>query len=220
MNPRLKIPGSSRTANQVGLSSCQVFTRAPIQATRPATNPPRMTRPPAIPSPTRDQTNASPRRPTMSDPAMTNAWLAMASATAAMPMMAPAATAIRLPMKSLVTVGLDMSSPFGFCRFAREVGVVDRWSERDDDGASSVSPGDVTDRLGSPGQWVGAVDDRRHLPGFDQTLERDQVVVVLRLDGRARLLAHEHRDEHRPDGAAELAVDVSAAVRDERPERI
>ena len=57
------------------------------------------------------------------------------------------------------------------------------------------------------------------LPGFDEVLERDQVVAVLRLDGRGRLLAHDHRGEHRPDGATELAVGVPAAVRDQRPSR-
>ena len=77
---------------------------------------------------------------------------------------------------------------------------------------------DTIDRLQCcVGQRVGAVDDRCDLAGFHESLERDQVVVVLRLDGWFGLLAHEHGREHRPHGAAELAVGVPAAVRDQSP---
>ena len=48
-NPKLKIPSRSRPTNHALLSSCQVFSRAPIHATRPAIRPPAIARPPTIP---------------------------------------------------------------------------------------------------------------------------------------------------------------------------
>ena len=85
------------------------------------------------------------------------------------------------------------------------------------DRAPSVASRDVTDRRGSLCQWVGPVDHGSHFPGFDQILQGNQVVAVLCLDGRARLLANDHRGEHRPHGPAELAVGMPAAVRDQGP---
>ena len=48
----------------------------------------------------------------MSGPFMTNTSFAMAIPTATMARMAPAMTASPPPMKSLVTVALDMVAPF------------------------------------------------------------------------------------------------------------
>ena len=106
---------------------------------------------------------------------------------------------------------------------ADSVRVLSRGRASDDTVMTTVPAGvatcDMIDRLGGLAERVGAVDDRRDLPGFDQVLQGDQVVVVLRLDGWARLLAHDHRDEHGPHGAAQLAVRVPAAVRDQGPAR-
>ena len=82
----------------------------------------------------------------MSGPLITNTSFAMASQTAAMARMAPATMAIPLPMKSLVTVALDMMC----LPFESIVVVWIGWtggSDGDDDRPPGVSRRDVTDRL-------------------------------------------------------------------------
>jgi len=64
-----------------------------------------------MPSGSMDHARALPLSPTMSGPFMTNTWFAMAIHPAAMARMAPAITASPPPMKSLVTVALDMVVP-------------------------------------------------------------------------------------------------------------
>jgi hypothetical protein len=76
------------------------------------------------------------------------------------------------------------------------------WSHGDDDFSSGVSLFQIPDRLGDLGERVGPVDDRCDLPGFDELLEDDHVLVVLRGDERPQLLAHERRQHER----AELAI--------------
>ena len=58
-------------------------------------------------------------------------------------------------------------------------------SDGDDDRSARMSFSDMTDRLGGPTQWVRPVDDRCDLPGFDESLQDDQVRSVRKLDGRA-----------------------------------
>ena len=62
--------------------------------------------------------------------------------------------------------------------------------------------------VGHLAQRVGPVDDRCDLPCFDELLEDDHVLVVLPGDESAQLLAHEPRQQERPElpvGAAEQA---------------
>ena len=108
MKPKLKIPVSSRTANQVLLSSCDVLSRAPIQATSPVIRPPITPTPPTMPSPRRDQASALGRTSTTSLPEVMKTLPTKARDTAAMMRIAPAATAIRPAMKTRVTVDFDM----------------------------------------------------------------------------------------------------------------
>ena len=48
-------------------------------------------------------------------------------------------------------------------------------SDGDDHRAPGVSRCDVADRLGRFDQLIGPVDDGRHLAGFDESLEGDQI---------------------------------------------
>jgi hypothetical protein len=64
-------------------------------------------------------------------------------------------------------------------------------SHGDDDFSLSVSLLQVPDGLGDLAQRVRPVDDRCDLAGFDELLKEDQVLVVLRGDECAQLLAHE-----------------------------
>src|ERR1700687_2541829 len=66
-----------------------------------------------------------------------------------------------------------------------------RASDCDDNRSSRMSFSDITDCLAGPTQWVRSVDDRRDLPGFDESLQGDQILSVLKLDGRSQLLVHE-----------------------------
>jgi hypothetical protein len=50
---------------------------------------------------------------------------------------------------------------------------------------------------GGLGQQVRPVDDRCELPGFDELLEEDKVLVVLPGDERAQLLVHEPGPQER-----------------------
>src|SRR5205807_1052692 len=68
-----------------------------------------------------------------------------------------------------------------------------RASDGDDNRTSRMSFSDITDCLAGPTQLVRSVDDRRDLCGFDEHLEGDQVLSVLKFDGRASLLALELR---------------------------
>src|SRR4030088_1464615 len=51
-----------------------------------------------------------------------------------------------------------------------------RASDGDDNRASRVTLSDISDCLAGLTQWVRSVDDRRDLPGFDESLQGDQVV--------------------------------------------
>jgi hypothetical protein len=50
---------------------------------------------------------------------------------------------------------------------------------------------DMTDRLAGPAQRVRSVDDRHELPGFDESLQDDEVLSVLKFDRRAQLLVYD-----------------------------
>src|SRR5918995_2094978 len=63
----------------------------------------------------------------------------------------------------------------------------------------------ITNGLWDLGERVRPVDDRCELAGFDEVLEDDQVLVVLRRDERPQLLAHERGQHER----AELAICAS-----------
>src|SRR5262249_2080004 len=65
------------------------------------------------------------------------------------------------------------------------------------DFSSSVSGFDVAKRRGGLVQRVFPVDDRLELPGFDELLERDKVLMVRDRKIPAQLLAHEGRQEKR-----------------------
>src|SRR4029078_9152470 len=62
-------------------------------------------------------------------------------------------------------------------------------SHGDDDRPSGMSVSDMSQRLRSSIQGERAVDDRRDLPGFDECLQRNQVLAVLSLDRRGQLPA-------------------------------
>ena len=171
--PRLKIPSRSRPTNHALLSSCQVFSRAPIQATKPAI------RPPGSRDRRRARSGAGARRarspcsPTMSGPFMTNTSFAIAIHTATIARMAPAMMAMPAPMKSLVTVVLDMMVVLSVCRMGLGLAVRPAASRRsgrhgDRDLAAGVAPPDVVDRLRGLAQRVGTVDDGRDLAGLDE----------------------------------------------------
>src|SRR5215211_3670009 len=78
-------------------------------------------------------------------------------------------------------------------------------SHADDDFTSSVSFFQITDGFGDLTQRVRPIDDRCDLPRFDELLEDDQILVVLLVDERAKLLAHERGQHERP----ELAICAS-----------
>src|SRR2546421_2930796 len=87
----------------------------------------------------------------------------------------------------VVFVSIMICPPWGFVDFQK-------WrSDGDDNRSARMSLSDMSDCLGCPTQWVGSVDDRRDLPGFDQFLQDDEVLSVLKFDGRTTLLAHELR---------------------------
>ena len=71
------------------------------------------------------------------------------------------------------------SLPFGFASYG------------DEDFSSSMSLFQIPDGLRGLAQRVGPVDDRRDLAGLDELLEDEQVLLVLRRNERAQLLAHE-----------------------------
>src|SRR6185503_17901507 len=236
-NPKLKIPSRSRTRNQALLSSWDVFRSAPIHERRPPIIAPTIAKPPAMPSPSSARASGPPWTPTTFEPFMTNNPFACASPTAMIRRMAPAPAAMTLPMKSLVTVALDMggflsvevrpsvgcdpcrgsSSRSGQDHVARGDGGAHRVMRHlDDDGSASVSARDVLDRLGGTVQWIHPSDDGGDPSSLDQLLQGDQVVPVLGLHRRLCLLPDEDRDEHRSDSAEELAVGVSPSIRDQR----
>src|SRR2546427_12042060 len=157
MNPKLKIPVSSKTANQVLLCSCQVFSSAPIHATSRVISPPIIAPAPTMPRPIRIHASALPRIPTMSVPAIKNTLVASAINTAAMATTAPVPKPIRLPMKSLVTVALLMVVSFRCVEWVLEFSR-GRGSHGDDDRAPGVTRSDVSDRGGRLGDWIPPVD--------------------------------------------------------------
>src|ERR687890_1579893 len=57
-------------------------------------------------------------------------------------------------------------------------------SHGDEDFSFCVSPFQIPDGFGDLGERVGTVDDRCDLPGFDELLEDEQVLVVRRGDER------------------------------------
>src|SRR5215208_6488970 len=77
--------------------------------------------------------------------------------------------------------GTSVNRPFEFA------------SHSDDDFSSGVSLFKIPDCLGDLGERVRPVDNRGDLPGFDELLENDQILVVLLVDERAQLLSHERR---------------------------
>src|ERR1700716_2965331 len=85
-----------------------------------------------------------------------------------------------------------------------------RASDGDDNRSSRMSFSDITHCLAGPTQWVRSVDDRRDLPGFDESLQGDQVLSVLKLDGRAQLLGHEPRPCGRLDDGTDSAEPTTA----------
>src|SRR5215210_3279492 len=102
----------------------------------------------------------------------------------------------------------SVNRPFGFA------------SHGDDDFSSRVPFYQIPDGLGDLAQRVGSVDDRCDLPGFDELLEDDQILVVLLVDERAQLLAHERGEHHRPElaiGASEPPSSPFASNDDEGP---
>jgi hypothetical protein len=64
-------------------------------------------------------------------------------------------------------------------------------SHGDDDLSPSVSLLQIPDGLGDLAQWVGPVDDRRHLAGLDQLLQHQQVGSSFLGDQRPQPLAHQ-----------------------------
>src|SRR4030088_2292435 len=80
----------------------------------------------------------------------------------------------------------------------------------DDNRSSRLPFPDITDCLAGPTQWVRSVDDRRDLPGFDESLQGDQVLSVLKLDGRAQLLLPEPRPCGRFDDGTDSAEPTTA----------
>ena len=59
--------------------------------------------------------------------------------------------------------------------------------------SSGVSFFQIPHGLGDFGERVSPVDYRGELPGFDELPQDDHVLVVLLVDERAQLLAHERR---------------------------
>src|SRR5215203_7083399 len=93
-------------------------------------------------------------------------------------------------------------------------------SHADDDLSSGVSLFQITDGLGDLTQRVYPIDDGCDLTGLDELLEDEHVLVVLLIDERAQLLAHERRQYHRPQlaiGASEPPSSPFASNDDEDP---
>src|SRR2546421_2576640 len=74
-----------------------------------------------------------------------------------------------------------------------------RASDGDDYGSSRMSFSDMTDRLARATKRVRPVDNRGDFLGLDQFLQDDEVLSVLKFDGRTTLLAHELRQSGRFD---------------------
>src|SRR5918999_1813796 len=72
-------------------------------------------------------------------------------------------------------------------------------SHGDYDFSFSVSSFQIPDGFGDLGKRVHPVDDRCDLPGFDELLEDEHVLVVLLVDERAQLLTHQRGQHHRPE---------------------
>src|SRR5918998_4663120 len=85
----------------------------------------------------------------------------------------------------------DIVSPF--------VSLLGFASDGDEDFSFSVSSFQIPHGFGDLGERVGTVDDRCDLPGFDELLEDQHVLVVLLVDERAQLLTHQRGQHHRPE---------------------
>src|SRR3984893_4462761 len=67
-----------------------------------------------------------------------------------------------------------------------------RAANGDDEGSPRMSFSDMIDRLACLTQRIHSADDRRDLPGFDQSFQDDQIRPVLKFDRRTQLSAVEH----------------------------
>src|ERR1700682_6550346 len=85
-----------------------------------------------------------------------------------------------------------------------------RASDGDDHRSSGVSSSDMSDCRCRPTQRVPSVDDWFDLPGFDELLQGDQVLSVLKLDGWAQLLVAELRPCGRFDDGTHGAEPTTA----------
>src|ERR1700694_2516147 len=85
-----------------------------------------------------------------------------------------------------------------------------RASDGDDHRSSGVSSSDMSDCRRRPTQRVPSVDDWFDLPGFDELLQGDQVLSVLKLDGWAQLLVAELRPCGRFDDGTHGAEPTTA----------
>ncbi len=97
-----------------------------------------------------------------------------------------------------------------------------RASHGDDEFTLSVSLLQIPDGLWNLGERVHPVDDWGELAGFDEILEDDHVLVVLRGHARAQLLAHERRHQVRPEQTSDDSEPPSslfASDEDESPLR-
>src|SRR5438105_4459389 len=91
-------------------------------------------------------------------------------------------------------------------------------SDGDDDLAASVAASDVIDRLRGLAQRVRSTDDRCELARFDQVLQGDQGLKLLRHDERPQRLAPESGPElctHDATPAGEPVIVESSPVRHE-----
>src|SRR6267378_1089562 len=94
-------------------------------------------------------------------------------------------------------------------------------SNGDDDLSPRVPLFDVPDGLGGVLQRIGSVDDGRDLPGFKQLLQKDQVFLLELRDEETEPLAHEQREDDRPESAIHGSDQTAAASSDHdvRPDR-
>src|SRR5581483_9903761 len=92
-------------------------------------------------------------------------------------------------------------------------------SDGDDDLASGPTVDHVPDGRGRLAQRERPVDGGSDLSGLDEVTEGHEVLRVLRRDERAELLAHQRRQQHRPQLAVDAAEPASAgfASDDEEP---
>src|SRR5688572_5696870 len=124
--PKLRIPSTSRTTNQVLSSSLDVFSTAPIHATNCVIPPPNMPTHPRTARASIVHANAVGSIPTTSGPFMTRAPLAYAARPAPIERTSPPAIAIRPPTNSLVII--DFVIFFSVLRVSRFAGRMTSWT--------------------------------------------------------------------------------------------